>query len=29
MNKFYTDKQQIINWLKKHKVKNYILIPSE
>ena len=29
MTKFYTDKQQIIAWLKKHKVKNYTLVPDE
>ena len=26
MDKFYKDKQQIINWLDKHEVKNYTLI---
>ena len=29
MTKFYTDKQKIINWLEKHQVKNYILVPDE
>ena len=29
MTKFYTDKQKIIDWLKKHEVKNYILVPDE
>ena len=29
MTKFYTDKQQIINWLEKHEVKNYTLVPDE
>ena len=29
MNNFYADKQQIINWLDKHEVENYILVPDE
>ena len=29
MNKFYKDKQKIINWLDEHEVKNYILVPDE
>ena len=29
MTKFYKDKEQIINWLDKHKVYNYALIPDE
>ena len=29
MNIFYTDKQNIINWLEKHAVKSYTLVPDE
>ena len=29
MDKFYTDKQQIINWLDKYEISNYILIPDK
>ena len=29
MTKFYTDEQQIIDWLKKHEVKKYTLVPDE
>ena len=29
MNKFYTDKQQVINWLDEYDVKNYKLISDE
>ena len=29
MTKFYKDKQQIINWLEKHEVKSYKLVPDE
>ena len=29
MTNFYKNKQQIINWLEKHEVKNYILVPDE
>ena len=29
MTNFYTDKQQIINWLDSYAVKNYTLVPDE
>ena len=29
MNKFYKDKQQIINWLKNYEFKSYTLVPDE
>ena len=29
MTKFYTDKQQIIDWLDEYKIKNYTLLPDE
>lgn len=29
MNKFYTDKKDIIDWLDKYEVKGYTLIPDE
>ena len=29
MNNFYTDKQQIIAWLDKYKVKNYTLVSDK
>ena len=29
MTNFYTDEQQIIDWLDKYEVKNYTLVPNE
>ena len=29
MTNFYKNKRQIINWLEKHKVKSYTLVPDE